>query len=513
MRIVVVEDEDNTREGLVRLLRKIDGRYEVVGEADNGADGLEVIKRTLPDLVIADIKMPQLTGIEMLERLKVNGFRHKTVILTGFSEFEYARKALRLGVAEYLEKPITADDLRATLAKIDNELALDKLIGYPKGDPAAHAEQLLARLALQGGSEASVTSMVEETIGFEPKSPLQLLSLYIGHDFEQWRQPARAEISLLLEPFGRHALFDLPSDGSVTAVVQCGLPESEFGLMLRTVVRTAFRSWERKPVLCRGTIQDLSELKDGLVRLKEYRKWSIVLNDDQDLHELVVRGRQTKVLPYPAALENKAAAAVSEWDAEEVRRIFDLWLEECLAGAYDPEHVIEASVQFVSSVLRVLGEVRGDALSYDRQKEWLNALMEAQTKAELTLAMKAVAEGIVSDIGNSLADLPCSPTLQKAIKMIKEHYQDGITLEEIASKLRITPEYLSSLFTKEAKKTYSSFIKEIRIKKAKELLLRSELKTFEIAERVGYPDAKYFSRVFKEATGLSPGEYQRLNQI
>lgn len=511
MRIVVVEDEDNTRDGIVRLIRKIDSRYEVVGEADNGADGIEIIIRTDPDLVITDIKMPQLTGIEMLERLKESGFSHKTVILTGFSEFEYARKALRMGVMEYLEKPITADDLRTTLVRIDSELAIEKLVGYPKGDSAVHAEQLLVRLALQDGSDATVTSMVGEAIGLEPNTPLQILSLYIGHDFEQWRQPVRTEISRFLEPIGKYVLFDLPSDRSVTAVVPCGSPESEFGPMLRTVAKEAFRSWERTPVLCWGRIPDLSELKEELVRLKEYRKWSIVLDRDQDLHELVVRGRQNKVLPYPSALENKAAAAVSEGDGGEVRRIFKLWLEACLADAYDPGHVIEASVRFVSSILRVVGEFHGDALSYDRQKEWLNTLMEAQTQRELTLAMVAIAEGIISDIGYSLIDSPFSPTLQKALRMIKEHYQDGITLEEIASALRLTPEYLSYLFTKEAKKTYSSFIKEIRIKKAKELLLRSELKTFEIAQRVGYPDAKYFSRVFKEATGLSPGEYQRLN--
>ncbi|MBW5449256.1 response regulator [Cohnella sp. CFH 77786] len=512
MRIVVVEDEDNTREGIIRLIRKIDNRYEVVGEADNGADGLEVIKKTTPDLVIADIKMPQLTGIEMLERLKESGFRHKSVILTGFSEFEYARKAIRMGVVEYLEKPVTADDIRTALAKIDNELAIEKWVGYPGGDPAVHAERLLARLSLQDGPEAAVTSKVEQAIGFEPNIPLQILSFYLGHDFETRRQSVRTEISRMPGPHRRLVLFDLPSDRSVTAVVQSGTPESEFGPMLRTVVVAAFGSWERKPVLCWGTIPDLSGLKDGLVRLKECRKWSIVLNQAQDLNDQVVREIQAKVLPYPATLENKAAAAISEGNRDEVRRIFRLWLEGCLADAYDPGHVIEASVRFVSSALRVLGEYHGDARSYDRQKEWLNALMEAQTKGELILAMETIAEGIVSDIENSLVALPHSPTLQKAIRMIKEHYQDGITLEEIASSLRITPEYLSSLFTKEVKKTYSSFIKEIRIHKAKELLLRSEMKTFEIAGKVGYPDAKYFSRVFKETTGLSPGEFQRLNK-
>ena len=80
MRIVVVEDEHNSREGLVRFIGKLDSSYEVIGEADNGAEGITVIERTKPDLVIADIKMPGMTGLEMLDTLRGKGCRHKTII-------------------------------------------------------------------------------------------------------------------------------------------------------------------------------------------------------------------------------------------------------------------------------------------------------------------------------------------------------------------------------------------------------------------------------------------------
>jgi two-component system response regulator YesN len=95
--------------------------------------------------------------------------------------------------------------------------------------------------------------------------------------------------------------------------------------------------------------------------------------------------------------------------------------------------------------------------------------------------------------------------------MIQERYADGLTLDEIADSLHVTTAYLSGQFTREVGQRFSTYIRDLRVRKAKELLLGSELKTFEIAQKAGYPDPKYFSRVFKEATGMTPGEYQKLN--
>lgn len=516
MRIVVVEDEANTREGIIKLIRKINVRYMVVGEADNGLDGIEIVRRTLPDLVIADIKMPKMTGIEMLEQLKECGIRHKTVILTGFSEFEYAQKALRMGVSEYLEKPITMEDLHSTLEKIEKELTVQKLLGYPSSDLIENAERLLARMAEQDGtvSETSV-HILYEICGFDPDIPLYVLSFYLGRDFEQKEMQAKTEIGRLLAKFGSHIQFALPTDRSIAAIVQCQVEEHEFERMLRREVESGSFFWNAKHVLCWGTIQDLNGLKDMVARLKKCRKWSIVRGNFQILNEQILTETEihhsTKAPSYPIALENKAKAALFKRNEEELRHCFREWMQECLANADHPEYVLKVSVRFLSSILQVAGEIHDESLYHERLKEYMDTLMMVQTHEEWIFTMEKIADWIIADIKRSSIAVPYSLTLQKAIRMIEEHFQEGITLEEIASVLRITPEYLSSLFTKEMKKTYSAYVKELRIKKAKELLSNSELKVFEIARRVGYPDAKYFSRVFKEETGLSPNEFQKLH--
>ena len=105
MRIVIVEDEIRIREGISKLLGKIDPSYEIVGEAENGRAGLELVKAARPDLVITDIKMPEMDGLQMLEELHKDGLLIKAIVLSAYSEFAYAQQAIHLGVSEYILKP------------------------------------------------------------------------------------------------------------------------------------------------------------------------------------------------------------------------------------------------------------------------------------------------------------------------------------------------------------------------------------------------------------------------
>lgn len=272
MRIVVVEDEEKVRKGLIRLIHKLSDTYHVVGECENGEKGRAVILETMPDLVITDIRMPVMSGIGMLELLKKEGNTTQTIILSGHSEFEFARKALQMGVViEYLLKPITAEDLKQVLLLAEKHMTNQLLSGMLQGQAVS--------------------------------------------------------VSELQEP-------------------------------------------------------------------NELRK----------------------------------------------------------------------------------------------------ALLESADK-----------------IAEQLSKIPKSHSLliHKSLKIIQDKYSSGISLEELAHALGVTPEYLSSLFQKELGISFTAYIKNIRMKEAKELLM-SPMKAFEVAKQVGYSDAKYFTRVFKEATGLTPGEFQKV---
>ena len=118
MKIAVVEDEILIREGIRNLLEAQGEDWEFIGEAENGVEGLELIRQEKPDIVITDIRMPDMDGLEMLDKAKQEGIKLKAIVLSAYSEFEYARTAIKLGVTEYLLKPISIDELFEALRHV-----------------------------------------------------------------------------------------------------------------------------------------------------------------------------------------------------------------------------------------------------------------------------------------------------------------------------------------------------------------------------------------------------------
>lgn len=127
MRIVVVEDEENMRVSLVKMIQSINPEYKVVGAANNGNEGVNLISLLLPDLVLTDIRMPQMDGLEMIQVLNQKNIKVHFVIISAYSDFEYAQKAIRLGVGDYLLKPVSYNDLERTLLVLSDSKISRKL--------------------------------------------------------------------------------------------------------------------------------------------------------------------------------------------------------------------------------------------------------------------------------------------------------------------------------------------------------------------------------------------------
>ena len=126
MKVLIVEDEIRIREGLVKLIEKIDSEFEVVGEAVDGASGLEMCKVQQPDIIITDIKMPKMDGLQMLSEIYGSGLKSKAIVISAYSEFEYARGAMKLGVTEYLLKPISLMDFSKAINNIAEQIYEDR---------------------------------------------------------------------------------------------------------------------------------------------------------------------------------------------------------------------------------------------------------------------------------------------------------------------------------------------------------------------------------------------------
>lgn len=183
MKIAIVEDELRIREGLARLIRKINSSYEIVGEAEDGLAGVRIITRQRPELVITDVRMPDLDGLEMLRRLREKSIRVKAIVLSAYSDFSYAREAIKLGVNEYLLKPVNIGDLTLALKRVEEQIALER--GPRRKEEGLTLEGVLYSLILGGaGVDEDLRSFLTQRWGVKTEGAFALAAIYLGSSYE-----------------------------------------------------------------------------------------------------------------------------------------------------------------------------------------------------------------------------------------------------------------------------------------------------------------------------------------
>lgn len=511
MRVLVVEDEVRIREGISRLLARQDLDFEMVGEAENGVQGYEMVCRLKPDIIITDIRMPIMDGLEMLQKIYNDGYTPKTIVLSAYSEFEYARQALSMGVTEYLIKPININDFSKGLTNARIQAEKEQM---RQPEETGTLEQIISGV-LWGGlvADAKIQSYVEQKYKIKPEMVMLQVCVYLGESYAGCLTRVRRLWELLLsERKGIYwCLLEVPYEKSIYVVIYgTGSIDSVERWLQYEILSDRFGQQELTGIGCIQS-QGLAGIKPGFDTLVPYMDWNIALGENVMISYPKITKVQTMPCMYPIALENELKIAICTMECEKVRD-YMMQFHGCFRGGkiYAPKEIKECYVRFLWSLLNIAKEV--GSLDYKKleQQKLLGSIMNARTCQEL----KHAAEGLLDklDFSQEKGEEVFHLTVKRAKSMIQEFYQTGISLNEIAGKLDITPEYLGTQFHKEMGVNFSTYIRDFRIGKAKELLIGTQLKLYEIAEQVGYADPKYFSRVFKECLGQLPADYRKTHK-
>ncbi len=254
--------------------------------------------------------------------------------------------------------------------------------------------------------------------------------------------------------------------------------------------------------------KEVGLLKEMFDTLYQYMDWNLTLGRDVMINYPKICCVQTEVCVYPIELENRLKAELCMGEVGQAKKTAGEFFRYFSSGKlYTPKDIKECYIRFLWAVINITKEI--NMLDYVNlnQQEILDKIMGAKTAQELEKTMEHLLEqiGTVEEQEDNTDHL----TVRRMKSMIHEFYQSGITLDEIAQRLNVTPEYLSMQFHKEVGETYSSYLRNYRISKAKELLVGTQMKQYEIARQVGYSDSKYFGKVFRECTGYSPAAYRK----
>lgn len=401
-RMLIVDDEPIVRKGLKETIDWSKENIEITHTAKHGGEALEIVKNHAIDLVITDIRMPIMDGVEFIQAVKALGLDLNIVVLSGYKDFEYAKTSLESGAFTYLLKPI------------DNQELIDKVKE--------------ARDALEASREKT-----------------------------SFQKTATEDLGKLREFFIIDALKGRieTSDHYRHKSQQYGLPVIEEGTLV----------YVQNEVALSDPSDALDKFREALIEekhLKEPPSYYAKMNPDTFVYVHGITDKKKVQTAYEHALFRYESSEGETF----LIGLSTFSSFEGLAEAYQ------------------LAKTRAQGKPYP----YLNHIVSDETHATL------------------------KPQVREALEYIAKHYDENITVKTVSEALYVSDSYLMHAFKDNLNRTFNEYLTTYRLKKAKELLLNSHYHVYEIADKVGYGDVKYFSQVFKKHTGMSPREYTKAHK-
>lgn len=531
-KVLVVDDEPNIRKGLIHIMDWKHFGCEVVGEAMDGLEGLEKIRELKPDIVIADINMPEMDGLEMIDAARQVVSHTKFIILTGYRDFSYLQEALRIGAFDYILKPSKIEKISAVLKKAVVEL---KYQNEYEGELERMRERFGKSLPLL--KEKLLSDYILRRKGFHQQED-DMLSMYglnveefvlLLFTLEEGDDAYTAEQRYLYQ-FGIMNTVDeilgesynvekiSLNENQVAMVVQSGsiIDTADLYKKIESIhglLKSCFDFFVTVAISTKGYgVKELGNKMRECEKCMNYQfylgKDSIIIYDDLEgfydtSDELVLEGMDDEILGHIKAGDVSKVKDV-------INRVGDLVKHQ------GPSVKAEQIKMFYSNIIYKINGVRVSIKARESDSDNVSKNLYSFYQMVETCSDIFELHDILVEVAVSLTEKIESynqnsihSTLQLAIDYINEHFQSQVTLEELAKHAYVSPYYLSRMFKKELGKNFVDYLNEKRIGRAKALFRDADLKTYEVAEYVGISDAHYFSRLFKKYTGMTPTDYRQ----
>lgn len=519
---VLCDDESVIVKGLRRLIDWEALGVGVVGEATDGEQAAEMIGQLQPDLVVSDIRMPKLSGLDVMAAVQSADHPPKFIFISGYGEFEYAQRALAGGAVDYLLKPVSAETLEQSVRKalgLMEHSSADALFRQPSG----HVQEFFAQLTANrefAGSELSskFTAMLEGRehcvfrglcLGLYLEDEKRLDSLPYEKQLLQ-RFMAFNTARDLLER-GHHACFLRKDAGHcwLMGIFQPG--EQADQIVAEVLDDVAKRSGYR---LRAGLGRECAALEDLPVTYED-ALWAFDLYYFDQREILCWDGRTRPLRATNQSFDDNvkkvfhSIVSKSEDVLDDVDRVLDdvadlHWGNRM--AAYNRTMV------FTGDICQQLYDNRLLTGSFTRRQDELQHRLEGcATFAQLRERLRDYYRELLPDVYRN-ARGRSTQEIVRVQRYIEEHYDQEISLKVLAELACVSPHYFSAYFKAETGQNYKAFLTRVRMERAMELVINSDLKTYEIAERVGYNNVRRFVDAFRTAYQMSPLDYRKLHK-
>lgn len=490
-KLYLLDDEPFILEGLKYIIDWEEYGFNVVGTSSNGEDGFNFIKNEDVDLIITDIMMPKMTGLELISNLKKINHNAKFIVLSAFQEFQYAKEAISMGAENYLTKPIDEEELIQTIEEVKKKIEKIKL---EKVDIKIFKNDLILKLICNKNNDGVLDRLKLEGVNFNYKNLCVVIlefaeggninNLILNHiDNLNYEYCVNLHNQILIimdkESVNKDSLRNLKDDLSSIINEQIYISRGKYVDSidkLNCSYQSAKDIHEYKLVY--PNISWIREYKE-----KSYNFENIDYIDFDHLKKLLLNKDNKESLNYIESIFSKLKKDENLTVKQIKTKSIEVFLN--VYNYFNDSKIIKGLDLYLE---KVINSVNLDQI----QVELNNMIKHRQSKLEET-------------------DDSISPIILKLLRNIEKNYSKDLNLKEISETYNINSIYLGQLFQKETGILFSDYLNNFRVNKAKNLLVETSLKAAEIGELVGYANKNYFYRKFKDIVGITPSEWRKIN--
>ncbi len=520
MKILIVDDETFVRIGIKSFLQSWRNHYEIA-EAGDGEQALAMAREIQPELIMTDIKMPVMDGISLIRHVKALNIDTTFIVLSCYSDYEYVREALKLGARDYILKhKMNLEDIRALVEGVERDLSVKKPGRSELEQPTK--QELLQQLLIAGNR---IPELLEELRNRKARLAgnryvLSLLGLDRVRELTT-RYPEQ-DLRLLI-----HSIINLIDE----TLHHFGTGEVAYLQNYQFLIVLAMSTHSQQEATA-AAVKIMKEAQNTLLKYIEVsttvslahvtrcQDWSEAWQRAKQQYQLkFFKGNGALILPtdplpvdrqtqlpqrYFEELISDAGPDLAERVGRTVERLYrDYGLTENALKAYISDFLINTLTRLAKTGPK---EPENPPQNPGRYHQVMTRIMATETLQELQemlfdyLLPYSGEPGPVARIN--------SPAVLEAVRIVESSYREEISLEQVAERIKANPSYLSRAFKKELGKNFVEYLTETRLTEAQKYLESTDLSISEIAERVGYPNQQYFSKVFKKHRGVAPWDYR-----
>lgn len=501
-KVMLVDDEIFITEGLISIINWNQLGIEVVQTAQNGEEALQKFQDNPVDIIVTDINMPLKTGLELVKEINELNDKVKFIILSGYDEFSYAKKAIEYGVEDYILKPVDEEELECALKKLLDNMAKEKKM-LNKG--LDKTEKWLTFLNNKSGIENI------KAIKNEIHLSLERENYTISHLFIDTNEKKDLYVNIdsyLEKVFNHeyeviycldgHSLIINSWDKDMTDIEIFEKYNSLKELLKNNLNYNVFIS-----VGCR--VNSINEVRKSYISSKKLKKYMLTEGMNRVINENSISTINYKGMNFKGELEqiNKLMIEKNSTGLKEsVEKIFN---HEDLT----PKNIYEFSIKILLLIDSVLEEFNVDK-KYERENlyEAITELCNENTRENIMTFIIRELEEFIQTV--SKETIKYSPVVQQIVNAVNERYYEELSLKTLAHQYNINSSYLGQIFNKEVGCSFSDYLNKTKNMKAKQLILETNMKINDIAKEVGYTDSSYFYRKFKKFFGVSPSNLREM---